>query len=238
MSSTFPRHDARREAALSFRADRIAPWIVSVVAGVGGGVALHNLLPPPSTSYSSTPAFTGCRPKGDNCHCDGDRLPLGEHRDPLGRGRELLAGYAASLCDLADAVDGFRKAPVANREQLRHAARPLISPINRVNDTARELQWARMPLTLDVLSRASDEPSQAEALACSLKSANRYQVETFRNNLNAAMVNVQAAWQGNGDATTFENIRRQQASEWPKLALILRRGCAQFGQTNVSESPE
>jgi hypothetical protein len=218
---------------LNIRSHIRKPWVVSVVAGILVGSALNRLLPHHGpTAYSLAPAFTGCRPdKATNsCHCDRYLPPAGRHEDPGARAGELLAGYSTSLCQLATAVDAFRKAPVEDRDQLRRAARPLIGVINRVNDSARELQWARLPVTLDVLSQPGLEPSEAQRLACGLKSANKYQVETFRNNLNALMVNLVVAWQGNGDAATFANIRRQQASDWPKLGLILRRGCDQYRQ--------
>jgi hypothetical protein len=211
---------------------RGTPFVASVVVGIGVGVALHGLSRRPTpTAYSFEPAFTGCQPDATNtCHCDRDRLPAGEQRDPAVRARALLTNYSTSLCQLASAVDDFRKSPVADQAQLQRAAAPLIAPIIRVNDTARELQWARLPLTIDMLSRSGNESPAGAKLACGLKSANRYQVETFRNNLNALTVNIVAAWQGNADASTYDNIRRQQASDWPKLALLLRRGCEQYRQ--------
>jgi hypothetical protein len=89
---------------------------------------------------------------------------------------------------------------------------------------------ARLPLTVDILG-SSDDEAESKRLVCGMKGAHRFQWDTFRNNLNTLLINVVVAWQGNADSDTYENIRRQQASDWPKLALILRRGCEQYGRT-------
>jgi hypothetical protein len=216
---------------LSIGLGRTTLWIVSLAGGILLGVALHRTLPRRvPTNYSFTPAFAGCKLETatNRCACDGYLSPVGKHRDAAVRAGELLTDYSVSLCKLADAVADFTRAPVDGREQLRHATKPMFPAISGVNNAARALVLARVPLTIDVLSRQGHGSSDAERLACLLKSADKFQVEAFRNNLNTLMINIVLGWQGNADPSTYQNIQRQQASDWPRLALILRRGCEQY----------
>jgi hypothetical protein len=203
--------------------------LASVAAGVLLAVAVNRAFPKrPTTSYSLAPGFNGCEvDKSPNpCMCDRYVTPAGQGADPAARASELLTSYSASLCKLADAAEKFSRSPVNGFEELRLYAGVLPGPINEVNTTSRKLALARLPLTFDTI--AANQSSHAEELVCRLKSASKFQVETFRNNLNSLLVNIIVGWQGNGDQSTYENIRQQQASEWPKLALVLRRGCEQY----------